>query len=207
MALREIIELGDSRLRERSREIKKITPEIRQLIDDMVETMREADGVGLAGVQIGEMVRVIVIELPENEEDPYSGQLFAVVNPEILKTSRETEIGIEGCLSIPGYVGEVERAAEVLVRGRDARGKRFRLRPRGYLARVFQHEIDHLDGTLYIDRLTEPDRIWEVKPGTEEAEEESAQRGGQDTAENAAEEDRSAPSKVPGGVSTETAVA
>ncbi|MGC9349356.1 MAG: peptide deformylase [Anaerolineae bacterium] len=205
MALRKIIELGDPRLRERSREIKDITPEVRQLIDDMVETMRENNGVGLAAVQVGEMYRVIVIEMPENpedEDDPYSGELFLVVNPEIIKESRETEVGIEGCLSIPGYVGEVERATEVLVRGRDIRGKRFRLRPRGYLARVFQHEIDHLEGTLYIDRLTEPDRIWEVKAGTEEATEQSAHRSAQHEA--AQEQGEAEQSKE---VSAETAVA
>lgn len=168
MALREIITVGDPRLRERARPVQAITPEIRQLADDMVETMYEANGIGLAAPQIAESVRIIVIEVPEDEDVWGSGKLYVVVNPEIVKESREVEAGIEGCLSVPGYVGEVERATEVLVRGSTISGKRFRLRPRGYLARVFQHEIDHLDGTLYIDRLTSPDKIWEVKPGTEE---------------------------------------
>lgn len=168
MALREIIQVGDPRLRERSRTVETVTPEIRELIDDMIETMHANDGVGLAAVQVGELVRVIVIELPEDEDVWGSGQLYVVLNPEIIKQSREVEVGIEGCLSVVGYVGEVERATEVLVRGRDVNGKRFRLRPRGYLARVFQHEIDHTNGVLYIDRLVAPDRIWEVKPGTEE---------------------------------------
>lgn len=173
MASREIIKVGDPRLRDRSHELPSVTSEVRALIDDMVETMRANDGVGLAAVQIGEMVRALVIELPEDEDVPGSGELYAVVNPEIVKTSRETEVGIEGCLSIPGYVGEVERSTEVLVRGLGPRGKKFRLRPRGYLARVFQHEIDHLEGVLYIDRLTEPDRIWTVNPGEEESAEAS----------------------------------
>ena len=168
MALREIITVGDPRLRERSRPVRAITPEIRQLAEDMVETMHEADGIGLAGSQIGELTRIIVIELPEDEDVWGSGRLFVVINPEIARESREVETGIEGCLSVPGYIGEVERATEVLVRGVDITGKRFRLRPRDYLARVFQHEIDHLNGVLYIDKLTEPDKIWEVKPGTEE---------------------------------------
>lgn len=168
MALRKIIKVGDPRLRERSRDINEITPEVRQLIDDMVETMHDAEGIGLAGVQVGELERIIVIELPEDEEVPGSGEMYIVVNPEIVKSSREVETGIEGCLSIPGYVGEVDRAFEVVVRGLDRNGQAFRLRPRGYLARVFQHEIDHLDGVLYIDRLTAPDRIWGVKEGTEE---------------------------------------
>jgi peptide deformylase len=168
MALREIITVGDPRLRERSMRVDSVTPEIRQLVEDMVETMHENDGIGLAAVQIGELARVIVIELPEDEEVWGSGQLFAVVNPDIIKSSRETEVGVEGCLSIPGYVGEVERANQVLVRGVDVDGRRFRLRPKGFLARVFQHEIDHLNGVLYIDQLVAPDRIWEVTPGTEE---------------------------------------
>ena len=168
MALREIITVGDSRLRKRARPVQAMTPEIRQLAEDMVETMVEADGVGLAAPQIGELTRIIVIELPEDEEVWESGKLFVVINPEIMRESREVETGIEGCLSVPGYVGEVERATEVLVRGLDINGKRFRLRPRDYLARVFQHEIDHLNGVLYIDKLTAPEKIWEVKPGTEE---------------------------------------
>lgn len=168
MALREIITVGDPRLRERSRPVQSITAEAQELIEDMVETMHEADGIGLAAVQVGELDRIIVIELPEDEEVWGSGELFVVVNPEIVKESRDTEVGIEGCLSVPGYVGEVERASEVVVRGLDENGKRFRLRPRGFLARVFQHEIDHVNGVLYIDRLVEPDRIWEVKPGSEE---------------------------------------
>ncbi len=175
MSVREIITLGDSRLRERSRPVQAITPEIQELIEDMVEIMHTNDGIGLAGVQVAELMRIIVIQLPEDEEVWGSGELYIVVNPEIVKESRETEVGIEGCLSIPGYIGEVERADEVTIRGMDEHGKPFKLRPRGFLARVFQHEIDHLDGVLYIDRLVAPDRIWEVKPGTEEEAEVSAE--------------------------------
>ena len=168
MALREIITVGDPRLRKRSRPVTKVTPEIRALINDMIETMDAENGVGLAAVQIGEMVQVIVIETPEDEDDPTSGKLFVVLNPEIVKTGKELEVGVEGCLSVPGYAGEVERATEIVVRGMDPYGKLFRFRPRGYLARVFQHEIDHCNGVLYTDRLVAPDRIWEVKPGEEE---------------------------------------
>ncbi len=178
MALREVITVGDPRLRKRARPVQAITPEIRQLAEDMVETMYKADGIGLAGPQIGELTRIIVIELPEDEDIWGSGRLFVVINPEIVRESREVETGIEGCLSVPGYIGEVERATEVLVRGTDLNGKRFRLRPRDYLARVFQHEIDHLNGVLYIDRLTAPEKIWEVKPGTEEMAEAEMQSTG-----------------------------
>ncbi len=182
MALREIITVGDPRLRERSRPVETITPELEQLMDDMVETMHGADGVGLAAVQVGELHKIIVVELPEDEEVWGSGELYVVVNPEIVKESREVEIGVEGCLSIPGYVGEVERAIEVLVRGTDRHGGKFHMRPKGYLARVFQHEIDHVNGVLYIDRLVAPDRIWEVRHGEEEAEE---AREGERSAETA----------------------
>jgi len=168
MTLREIITVGDPRLRKHSRPVKKITPEVRQLIDDMVETMYASNGIGLAAAQVGELVQIVVVELPEDEEVPSSGKLYSVINPEIVKESRETEIGTEGCLSVPGYIGEVERAQEILVRGLNRHGKPFRLRARDLLARVFQHEIDHCKGVLYIDRLTAPDRIWEVPPGEEE---------------------------------------
>lgn len=168
MAVREVITVGDPRLRQRTRPIKEITPEIKTLIADMIETMHEQNGVGLAAPQIGELVQLVVIEMPEDDEEPHSGERFVLINPEIAKMSRDVEEGIEGCLSIPGYIGEVERSLEILVRGLDERGKKFRMRPKGYLARVFQHEIDHLHGILYIDRLTAPDRIWEVKPGEEE---------------------------------------
>jgi len=171
MALREIITVGHPRLRMRSRLVKKVTPEVRALIRDMVETMHEADGIGLAAAQIGELVRAIVIDVPEDEDVPGSGKLYTIINPEIVKMGRETEVGTEGCLSVPGYIGEVERATQIVVRGLDLRGKTFRLRPRGFLARVFQHEIDHCDGVLYIDRLTASDRIWPVKVGEEEQEE------------------------------------
>lgn len=174
--VREVIKVGDARLRERARPIQAITPEIRQLAEDMVETMHAYDGIGLAATQVAEMHRLLVIEVPEDEEIWGSGELYVVINPEIIKESRETDIGTEGCLSVPGYIGEVERAEEVLIRGLDLQGRKFRLRPRGFLARVFQHEVDHLDGVLYIDRLTAPDRIWEVKPGTEEQEELADQR-------------------------------
>ncbi len=168
MALREIITLGDPRLRQRSRPVEKITPEIRTLIQDMVETMHTQQGVGLAAAQIGELQRLIVVEVPEDEEVPGSGELYVVINPEIVKASAETEVGTEGCLSVPGWVGEVERAVQVVVRGLNRQGRPLRLRTEGYLARVFQHEIDHCNGVLYIDRLTAPDRIWSVQEGEEE---------------------------------------
>ncbi len=168
MSVRDVITVGDERLREESEEIVEITPEIETLIDDMIETMRASNGVGLAAVQVAELLRLVVVETPEDEEQPESGRLYVVVNPAIVESSGETEVGIEGCLSIPGYVGEVERRTEVTVRGLDRQGRRQRIRAEGFLARVFQHEIDHTEGVLYIDRLTAPDRIWPVEEGEEE---------------------------------------
>ncbi|HEY89754.1 MAG TPA: peptide deformylase [Thermoflexia bacterium] len=161
MTVREVITIGDDRLRDQARAIEKSTPEITRLIEDMIETMHVEGGVGLAASQIAELVRLILVEVPEDEEVPGSGELYVVLNPEITKTSGdEITLGVEGCLSIPGYLGEVERHAWVVVQGLDRRGKRWRKKVEGFLARVFQHEIDHTNGILYIDRLTAPERFW-----------------------------------------------
>lgn len=162
MAVREIITLGHPTLRRRAHKVTKFGPEIKHLIDDMIETMRAAPGVGLAAPQVNVSERVIVVELPADEETGDPAELYAFVNPEIVKTSRELEEGQEGCLSIPGYVGEVERSVEIIVRGQDAYGKPQRLKAYDYLARIFQHEIDHLEGVLFIDRVTEPSKIHKI---------------------------------------------
>ena len=128
---------------------------------DALQTLEHAAGVGLAAPQVGVSERVVVIRLPDDEEEygPDAGVLYELVNPEIIKASRETVMGIEGCLSIPNYYGEVERSVELVVRAQDRYGNEFRVKPRDWLARVFQHEIDHLDGILYIDRT---DKVWKV---------------------------------------------
>ena len=168
MALREIITIGHPTLRKRARKVTEFGPELRQLIDDMIETMRAAPGVGLAASQVDVAERVIVIELPADEEEGTSAELYVFVNPEIVKTSREMEDDQEGCLSIPGYVGEVPRHTMVVVRGQNVHGKPQKIRAYDYLARVFQHEIDHLSGVLFIDRVTDPTTIHMITP--EEAE-------------------------------------
>ena len=162
MATREIITIGHPTLRKKARKLTKFGPELRQLIEDMVETMHEAPGVGLAAPQVNVSERVIVVELPADEEEGVPAQLYVFVNPEIVKTSREMEDGQEGCLSVPGYVGEVPRHIMVVVRGQDAYGKPQRVRAKDYLARIFQHEIDHLDGVLFIDRVEDPSKIHKV---------------------------------------------
>ena len=172
MTLRRIVTLPDAVLRRKARTVTKVDKNLQTLIDDMVETMREAPGVGLAAPQIGLSERLIVIEYyerPEDEEkEDAPKRVWAVLNPEIVKASEETLMGVEGCLSIPGLVGEVERPASVQVKGLTRHGKPVKIKAEGWLARIFQHEIDHLNGILFPDRAT---RVWrpedEVEPEQE----------------------------------------
>lgn len=161
MSLRTIITSEDPRLRRKAHRVRSFTPALQALVDDMVETMRHAPGVGLAAPQVAAGQRVIVVEYRQDEDDEQApAKLYAVVNPEITRRSTETIVGVEGCLSIPGYVGDVERHTWVTVQGLNRHGRPFRLKAHGWLARIFQHEIDHLDGVLFIDRAT---RIWQLQ--------------------------------------------
>lgn len=164
MTIREIVTPPNQTLRKRAQKVHRITPEIEQLIDDMIETMRVAPGVGLAAPQIDVGLRVIVVEYAEESEDPDAPEkpqkLYAVVNPEITRTSKESVLGNEACLSLPGYFGEVERHERVTVKGLNRHGQKFKLRAKGWLARIFQHEIDHIEGILYIDRATQ---VWRIE--------------------------------------------
>jgi peptide deformylase len=165
MTVLDITTLDDPVLRRQTNAVMRFDRETQQLIDNMIETMREANGVGLAAPQVGLPLRLAVVEtLPkfdaEGNEEPDSRQLFVIANPEIVWMSREMVDGIEGCLSIPGYVGEVARHQRIRVRAQDRFGNKMRLQLGGWTARIFQHEIDHLNGVLYIDRLTSPDNFW-----------------------------------------------
>jgi len=165
MTVLDIVTLPDKILRERTLPVTRFDEELQQLIDDMIETMREAPGVGLAAPQIGQSIKLTVIETlaeidEEGNEIEESRDLYVIANPEIVWTSRESVNGIEGCLSIPGYVGEVDRFESIRVRAQDRYGKKIKLRLHDWTARIFQHEIDHLNGVLYIDRLTEPENLW-----------------------------------------------
>jgi peptide deformylase len=160
-----IVTIPDKGLRAKNHPVAKFDADLQRLIDDMIETLREANGVGLAAPQVGRPLRLAVIEtLPDEDEEGNeiegTRELFVIINPEIFWTSRETAKGIEGCLSIPGYVGEVERPESIRVRGLDRHGRKMRLRLYDWTARIFQHEIDHLNGVLYIDKLTGPENIW-----------------------------------------------
>src|SRR5512146_1303548 len=169
MTLRKIVTLPDAVLRRKARAVTKVDKDLHTLIDDMVETMRQAPGVGLAAPQIGLSERIIVIEYFEHEEDEEKEdapkKVWAVLNPEIVKASEEKLMGVEGCLSIPNLVGEVERHAAVQVKGMNRHGKPMKIKAEGWLARIFQHEIDHLNGVVFPDRAL---RVW--KPEPEEAE-------------------------------------
>ncbi len=167
MAIRRIYLAHEPVLRQVAKPATRFDDGLQELIDDMFETLRAAPGVGLAAPQVGEGTRLFVAEWPEDEEDPESVKSYAIVNPVIMRAKGEEEAE-EGCLSIPGYVGDVRRATEVVVKGKDRHAKKIRLRVNGWLARVFQHEIDHLDGILFIDRVDSPDKIRRVEPGEEE---------------------------------------
>lgn len=145
MSIRVIVKEPDPILREKSKPVPKITPNIHKLLDDMAETMYDAAGVGLAAVQVGILKRVIVVD-PGDEETG----LIEMINPEIVERSGK-ELGVEGCLSIPGLHGEVERSSRITVRGLDRHGNELTVDAEGYLARIFQHEVDHLEGVLFTD--------------------------------------------------------
>lgn len=152
-------------LTEKASPVGKIDQELQSTIDSMILTMRGANGVGLAAPQVGLPLRMAVIETPpeydeEDEEIPNSRTLYVIINPEIVWQSRKKVKGVEGCLSIPGYLGEVSRHQAIRVKGLDRRGKALDLKLKGWDARIFQHEIDHLDGVLYTDRLTAPENYW-----------------------------------------------
>lgn len=170
MALRKIVTIdeGNPVLRDKSKRVREVTPAIRELMDDLVDTMRDAPGVGLAAPQVNVPVRVIAVEVPKDFDDPDAGTwLYTLANPEIARISDETEEGEEGCLSIPGLYGDVERAVTVTVKGLDRSNRKVRIKADGFLARALQHEIDHLDGVLFIDHITEPDKLWRLEADSE----------------------------------------
>ncbi len=165
MALREIVTHPAQVLRRKAQKVSDFGPDLQSLIDDMVETMREAPGVGLAAPQVGVSQRVIVVEFGDEEDETKPPKLYAVVNPEIVRLETEIEMGTEGCLSIPGFVGDVERPLGAVVKGMNRRGQPLRIKAQGWLARIFQHEIDHLNGVLFIDRA---EKVWKLETETGE---------------------------------------
>lgn len=173
MALRQIIHLPEPILRKKAKPVTKFDKDLQVLIDDMFETMREAPGVGLAAPQINLPMQLAVIEYAEGEDEeleegapPPKKKQFVLINPEIVKVSDEKVMGIEGCLSIPGLIGEVERHEAIQVKALNRHGQPVKLKVDGWMARIFQHEIDHLNGVLFTDKAV---RVW--KPSEDENEE------------------------------------
>ncbi len=163
MALREIIKLPHPTLRRKAHAIETFDKALQRLVDDMVETMRDEPGVGLAAPQINLSQRLIVVEYAEDDSVPDAEpKVFVVANPEITHTSDARVKGIEGCLSVPNLYGEVERAEAIRVEGQNQHGNKIKIAASGWLARIFQHEIDHLNGVLFVDlaeKLFQPEEL------------------------------------------------
>ena len=147
MALRNIREMGDSVLEKKAKVIKEVTPRIRALAKDMLETMYDAGGVGLAAPQVGILKRMVVIDISEEQNEPYT-----MLNPQIIEQDGE-QTGYEGCLSVPGKVGEVTRPNRVVVRYNDLEMNEWEMEAEEFLARAVCHELDHLDGHLYVEKV------------------------------------------------------
>ena len=159
MAIRALRHLPDDPvLRQKARRVPRIDSSIQQLIDDMVETMQQTKGVGLAAPQVGVSLRVVVLQKPGEEP-------IAIINPEIVKRAGEREV-TEGCLSIPGYAGDIKRSVSVTVKGRDRQGKTIRIKATGLMAQALEHELDHLNGILYIDHIEGQDKLHKIETET-----------------------------------------
>jgi len=156
MAILPIRAVPDPILRQKSKRVRVIDGLIQRLIGNMIETMHSSGGVGLAAPQVGVPLRVIVIGIPEGED-------ITLINPQIVRKAGERLV-TEGCLSIPGYFGEVKRAQSVRVKGHDLSGKEIRIKAEELLAQALEHEIDHLNGVLYIDRLESTDKLYKIEP-------------------------------------------
>ena len=162
MAIREIVSIPDPVLRRKAHKITEFDKDLQSLVEDMIETMRDAPGVGLAAPQVGVSQRLIVVEYGSDEDENAPKKLFVLANPEIVQASEEKVQGVEACLSIPRMMGEVDRHIELVIKGHNRYGKPVKLKVKNWLARIFQHEIDHLEGVLFTDRAT---RIWRAKEG------------------------------------------
>ncbi len=155
MAILPIRVMPDPVLKQKATRVRSVDASIRKLIKNMIETMHSASGVGLAAPQIGVPLRVIVIGIPEQEE-------IALINPEVIRKKGERIVN-EGCLSVPGYIGEIKRAESVTVKGRDRNGKEIRIKADELLAQALEHEIDHTNGILYTDHLESMDKLSKIE--------------------------------------------
>jgi peptide deformylase len=158
MAVREILSVEHPTLRKKCTKIQKLDSSLQRLVDDLIDTMREANGVGLAAPQVGVPMRLFVVQTPEDVDEPHAGELFVLYNPEIIKKD-DLYYPVEGCLSMPGYEANVPRYQHVTIKGRNRQGKEVRIKAEGLLAQAFQHENDHLDGVLFFDHLESMDEL------------------------------------------------
>jgi len=159
MAAREIIIVPHQTLRKKSEKVTDFGPDLQQLIEDMIETLHENSGAGLAAPQVNVPQQVILVEYGTEENEEIPPTLYVVINPRVTRFSQEIVTGAEGCLSVPGLMGEIERADEIVLEGQDRFGKPLKMRLQGWVARIFQHEIDHINGILFTDRATS---VWET---------------------------------------------
>ena len=161
MAILPIHVVPDPILRQKSKRVRFIDSSIQKLIANMLETMYAAPGVGLAAPQVGVLLRVIVIGIPEQED-------IILINPVIVRRKGERVVN-EGCLSVPGYIGEIKRAVTVTAKGLDQTGKEIRIKAEGLLAQAMEHEIDHLNGVLYLEHLESMDKLRKIEPAEPQA--------------------------------------
>lgn len=173
MAILDIVSVPDPILRRKARKVTDFSKDFQMLVTNMIDTMRDAPGVGLAAPQVAVSQRLVVIEYAEDEDDELEEgaensatpkKLYVLVNPEIIERSDEMVLGVEGCLSVPDLVGEVERHEKITVKAFNRHGSPIKIKVEGWLARIFQHEIDHLEGILYTDRT---DKVWKPRDDEE----------------------------------------
>ncbi len=160
MAARQIRHLPDAILRKKAKKVPGIDGSMRRLIKDMIETMQQVGGIGLAAPQVGVSLRVIVLQMPGEEP-------VAIINPAIVKRSGKREVA-EGCLSVPGYQGEIRRSNSVVVKGLNEQGKPVRIKADGLMAQALEHEMDHLNGVLYLEHIESQDKLYRLEPQADE---------------------------------------
>lgn len=160
MAVMQIVYVPDPVLRRKAHKVIDFGKEFQTLVDNMIDTLRDAPGVGLAAPQVGVSERLIVVEYGDDEDETVPKKLFVVANPEIVYQSEEMVSGLEGCLSVPDLIGEVDRHVKIEVRGLNRHGKPIKIKAEDWIARIFQHEIDHLEGILFTDHT---DKVWKPR--------------------------------------------
>jgi peptide deformylase len=164
MAVLPIITVPDPVLRRKAHKVTDFGRDFQNTVDDMLQTLHDAPGVGLAAPQVGLSDRIIVVEYGDDDDETVPKKLYIFANPEIVSASEEMVEGLEGCLSVPGLVGMVDRHQTITIKGLNRHGKPTRVKVSDWMARIFQHEIDHLDGIVFTDRT---DKVWEPRPEDE----------------------------------------